>query len=51
MKALISRVIAMGTTVSGRIPKGSVVGSAKWRTFKSRDMARYEALKAAGRFH
>ena len=44
-------VIAMGATVSGRIPKGSVVGAAKWRVLNMRDMAKYEDLKAAGEFH
>lgn len=43
-------VIAMGATVSGRIPRGSVVGAAKWRTLKTRDMDKYEALKADGKF-
>jgi carbonic anhydrase/acetyltransferase-like protein (isoleucine patch superfamily) len=44
-------IIAMGATVSGRIPKGSVVGSPKVRTLKMRDMEKYERLKAEGKFH
>ena len=44
-------VIAMGATVAGRISKGSIVGAAKHRTLKMRDMDKYEALKAAGTFH
>jgi len=43
-------VVAMGATMSGRIPKGSIVGAAKWRVLKTRDMDKYEALKAAGKF-
>ena len=43
-------VIAMGTTIAGRILKGSIAGSAKWRTLKTRDMDKYEALKADGKF-
>lgn len=43
-------VIAMGTVVSGRIPKGSIVGAAKWRVLKMRDLEKYERLKSAGRF-
>ena len=44
-------VIAMGATISGRIPKGSIVGAAKWRTLKMRDMDKYETIKGAGKFH
>ena len=44
-------IIAMGATVSGRIPRGSVVGAAKWRVLKLRDMQKFEALKAAGKFN
>jgi acetyltransferase-like isoleucine patch superfamily enzyme len=44
-------IIAMGATVSGRIEKGSIVGSAKHRVLRMRDMERYERLKAEGRFH
>ncbi len=44
-------IIAMGATVSGRIPKGSIVGAPKVRTLKMRDMEKYERLKAEGKFH
>jgi acetyltransferase-like isoleucine patch superfamily enzyme len=44
-------IIAMGATVSGRIPKGSIVGSAKSRVLKTRDMDKYEKLKVEGKFH
>lgn len=44
-------VIAMGATVSGRIPKGSIVGAAKWRLLKQRDMEKFERLKQAGKIH
>ena len=43
-------VIAMGATVAGRVPKGAIVGAAKWRILKERDLARYERLKAEGKF-
>jgi len=44
-------VIAMGTTVSGRNPQGSIAGVEKWRVLKTRDMDRVEALKAEGKFY
>ena len=44
-------IIAMGATVSGRIPRGSVVGAAKWRMLGCADMQKFEALKAAGKFN
>lgn len=44
-------IIAMGATVSGRIEKGSIVGSARHRVLKMRDMNHYEELKAEGKFH
>jgi acetyltransferase-like isoleucine patch superfamily enzyme len=44
-------IIAMGATVSGRIPKGSIVGAPKVRTLNMRDMEKYERLKAEGKFH
>ena len=44
-------IVAMGATVAGRIPKGAVVGAAKWRLLKQRDMDHYERLKAGGKFH
>ena len=44
-------IIAMGATVAGRIPRGAIVGAAKWRLLKTRDMDHYERLKAEGQFH
>ena len=44
-------VIAMGAVISGHVPKGAIVGSQKWRILKHRDMDKYEAIKAAGKFH
>ena len=44
-------VIAMGSTISGRIPKGAIVGNQKFRILKYRDMEKYESLKAEKKFH
>ncbi len=44
-------IIAMGAVVSGHIPKGAIVGGAKWRILKQRDLDHYERLKAEGKFH
>ena len=44
-------IIAMGATVAGRIPRGAIVGAAKWRILKTRDLDHYEKLKAEGKFH
>jgi len=44
-------IVAMGATVAGRIPKGAIVGAAKWRVLNQRDMDHYERLKTEGKFH
>lgn len=44
-------VVAMGAVVSGRIAKGSIVSAQKHRVVRTRDLDRYEALKAEKKFH
>ena len=44
-------IIAMRAIVAGRIPRGAIVGVAKWRILKTRDLDHYEKLKAEGKFH
>ena len=44
-------IIQAGSVVVGRIPRCAIAGGHPARAFKTRDVDRYERLKAAGLFH
>jgi maltose O-acetyltransferase len=43
-------IIGMGTTVSGEVPRLTIIGSQKWRELRKRDKDHYNALDNLGRY-